>query len=142
MIHKRNNIKCSFGCIWANIQIDESSLSLLKSYQQQGFHIMSHPDINNANWNINNSSYNLSLAEQQLIDCVTYLKSQGFIDCEHVVSPGGANSEPIQQMVSKWCPSMIGKNDNTSNLDMVNMIYDEYLLITTIILIIINIILI
>lgn len=110
-----NNIKCSFGCVWANIQNDESSLSLLKAYQQQGFHIMSHPDINNANWNINNPSYNLSLAEQQLIDCVTYLKSQGFIDCDHVVSPGGANSEPIQQMVSKWCPSMIGKNDNTSN---------------------------
>ena len=110
-----NNIKCSFGCIWANIQNDESSLSLLKAYQQQGFHIMSHPDINNANWNINNPSYNLSIAEQQLIECVTYLKSQGFIDCDHVVSPGGANSEPIQQMVSKWCPSMIGKNDNTSN---------------------------
>ena len=76
---------------------------------------MSHPDVNNANWNINNPSYNLSIAEQQLIECVTYLKSQGFIDCDHVVSPGGANSEPIQQMVSKWCPSMIGKNDNTSN---------------------------
>ena len=110
-----NNIKCSFGCVWANIQNDESSLSLLKAYQKQGFHIMSHPDINNANWNINNPSYNLSTAEQQLIECVTYLKSQGFIDCDHVVSPGGANSEPIQQMVSKWCPSMIGKNDNTSN---------------------------
>ena len=110
-----NNIKCSFGCVWANIQNDESSLSLLKAYQQQGFHIMSHPDINNANWNINNPSYNLSLAEQQLIDCVTYLKSQGFIDCDHIVSPGGANSEPIQQMVRKWCPSMIGKNNNTSN---------------------------
>ena len=110
-----NNIKCSFGCIWANIKNDESSLSLLKAYQQEGFHIMSHPDINNANWNINNPSYNLSIAEQQLIECVTYLKSQGFIDCDHVVSPGGANSEPIQQMVSKWCPSMIGKNNNTSN---------------------------
>lgn len=110
-----NNIKCSFGCVWANIQNVESSLSLLKAYQQQGFHIMSHPDVNNANWNINNPSYNLSIAEQQLIECVTYLKSQGFIDCDHVVSPGGANSEPIQQMVSKWCPSMIGKNDNTSN---------------------------
>lgn len=119
-----NNIKCSFGCIWANIQIDESSLSLLKAYQRQGFHIMSHPDINNANWNINNPSYNLSLAEQQLIDCVTYLKSQGFIDCDHVVSPGGANSEPIQQMVSKWCPSMIGKNDNTTNHLFGNGEYD------------------
>lgn len=111
----KQDIKCSFGCVWANIENDEANLSLLKTYQKQGFHIMSHPDINNANWNINSESYNLALAEQQLIDCVTYLKSQSFIDCEHVVSPGGANSLPIQEMVRKWCPSMIGKNDNTSN---------------------------
>lgn len=120
----KQDIKCSFGCVWANIENDEANLSLLKTYQKQGFHIMSHPDVNNANWNINNESYNLSLAEQQLIECVTYLKSQGFIDCEHVVSPGGANSEPIQNMVSKWCPSMIGKNDNTSNHLYGNGIYD------------------
>ena len=119
-----NDIKCSFGCVWANIENNEKSLSLLKTYQKQGFHIMSHPDVNNNNWNINNEAYNLSLAEQQLIECVTYFKSQGFIDCEHIVSPGGANSEPIQKMVSKWCPSMIGKNDNTTNHLYGNGIYD------------------
>lgn len=109
-------IKMSFGVIYTLLQSNSNLLELLKTYQSEGFHIMNHPDIDNGKWQESSSTYDIAFAENHIVKSISYLKTQGFIDCEHIVSPGGAHGMELQEVYKKWCDSAIGYNNNAINV--------------------------
>ena len=117
-------IKCSFGVIYTVLQNNANLLSTVKCYQEEGFHIMTHPDVPNSSWQTTDSGYNIDACESHVIKSISYLKSQGFLDCDQLVSPGGAHQTELKNVYKKWCPCAIGYNNGDVNYNFERGRYD------------------
>ena len=110
-------IKCTFACISG--QLDEGSdvaselLTLLKQYQNEGFHITSH------SWGHNNMWQWKDLTEEQkrtlyydLLKSLSDLESKGFLDCKMFVAPFGGHHPNVQKLLSGWVDCSVNAGDD------------------------------
>ena len=99
-------IKCTFATITKDWT--ESLLDKLHQYQKEGFHITSHTE-NHGRWYKDTDEgaiFNPQEMEADLIVSLEKLKSEGFIDCDMLVYPGGSIGRTDVNtvgIVKKWC---------------------------------------
>lgn len=103
-------IKCTFGCI-TNKLSDYGLLEKLKSYQEQGFQITSHSHTHTKDFWYG-ASFNLDLCEEDLIKSLITLRSNGFLNYDDFIIPGGKNDNALSEMISKYCRCAVLSNVN------------------------------
>ena len=104
-------IKATFGCVTNTLE-NSSILTLLKSLQEEGFHITSHSHTHTRGTEEDPFWYpteytDVEKCEQDLIKSLVKLQENGFLDSKYFVIPGGNQNTNLLKMIAKWCPCSI-----------------------------------
>jgi hypothetical protein len=110
-------IKCTFACISGHLDDGATNaselLSLLKQYQNEGFHITSHSWGHNEMWQWKDLTENQKRTlYNDLLKSFSDLESKGFLDCKMFVSPGGGHLPNVQKLVSGWADCLVNAGDD------------------------------
>ena len=111
-------IKITFSGIGNNIETVSGMKERLLQYQDEGFHIASHSYSHASYWKIDDESYDIEEAEADLIKSIVYMRENGFVNYDMLVSPFNTYfTTEFRNMVSKYvqCAVNAGGRDPHMN---------------------------
>lgn len=100
-------IKATFGCI-TNVLSNEALKNRLLEYQKEGFHIVSHSDTHTKGTESVPYWYpaqytDVNICEQDLVESLVKLQTNGFLNSDYFVVPGGNSDEVLSRMITRHC---------------------------------------
>lgn len=102
-------IKCTFGCI-TNAFENEHVKNRLLDYQKHGFHITTHSHTHNPDFWYTDTV--IPDAEEDLITSLQLLQSNGFLNSDCLIIPGGNGNPDLLKMIAKHCQCSVLADSN------------------------------
>ena len=100
-----NMIKCTFAVITSENFSDQEKLDLLKTYQENGFHVTSHSATHGEFWK--GTTFNEESVEKDIIQSLIALNTNHFLCSDFIVTPWGQSNMSVKRMVTKWGKALI-----------------------------------
>lgn len=108
------NVKCTYACIAEKLVDIEGLKNTLLSYQEDGFNIVSHSWSHGSMWS--SGSINIDQCEKEVVKSLVAMKQAGFINCDHIATPNGYNSEQLRNRLIKYVNTLVyGVSNNPLN---------------------------
>lgn len=117
-------IKITFASIGKNIETVEGMKERLLQYQNEGFHIASHSYSHGYYWKIEHEDFNLSSIEEDLIKAQVYMRNNGFVNYDMLVSPFNTYfTNEFIKVISKYVSCAVnagGRSPYMNDLSILN----------------------
>ena len=108
----RNGIVGTYA-VMTNPVVQGNTLNTLKEYEEQGFHMAYHCEIQEEYYRMSADKRDLSLAMQNFVKGYQKMTEFGLSDWKFWISPYGSYDEDMQTLAKKWgmeCLVSIGQN--------------------------------